>query len=196
MEGDDNILVGDWLQYPDLVTISSSGGTYHLRPDVLGIYKKTNLSQQGRPVWRSTVREDRYLLYNGKQRTENSDTHWKWIVSSSQDQVGETEVYLRSVKAGLTYIPVRGWACSLSGEWYDDDLLTVRGEQTYPDLLTLASEGATSEYSPEVLGVYQRTNQTHSARPVWRNRERGDMFLFYNGKYSYFTMVNTAILQW
>ena len=51
--------------YPEKLTISSTGGTAERLPDVLGVYKITNITHNGRPVWQSTVREDRYLFYNG-----------------------------------------------------------------------------------------------------------------------------------
>ena len=120
-----NVSVGDRLQYPDLITILSSGLTAFLRPDVLGAFRRTNLTHLGRPVWRSTLRDDRFFFYNAHQGLDES----KWIVASSPE-VGQTEPYLKSHKAGLTYIPARGWACSgVSGAWYEDDLLTVTGRQ-------------------------------------------------------------------
>ena len=51
--------------YPNTVTVSSTGGASERWPSVMGVYKITNITHSGRPVWQSTVREDRYLLYNG-----------------------------------------------------------------------------------------------------------------------------------
>ena len=51
--------------YPETVTISSTGGASERKPSVMGVYKITNITHSGRPVWQSTVREDRYLFYNG-----------------------------------------------------------------------------------------------------------------------------------
>ena len=53
--------------YPEKLTISSTGGTSQRFPSVLGIYMKTNMTHLGRPVWQSTVRDDRYLFYNGSE---------------------------------------------------------------------------------------------------------------------------------
>ena len=53
--------------YPEKVTISSTGGTSDRWPSVLGVYMKTNIVHSGRPVWQSTVRDDRYLFYNGSE---------------------------------------------------------------------------------------------------------------------------------
>ena len=64
----DNYTVGDMLEYPEKVTISSTGGTSERWPSVLGVYKRTNMTHSGRPVWQSTVRNDRYLFYDGSQK--------------------------------------------------------------------------------------------------------------------------------
>ena len=61
----DNYTVADILEYPEKVTISSTGGTSKTWPDVLGVYMKTNKTHSDRPVWQSTDRDDRYLFYNG-----------------------------------------------------------------------------------------------------------------------------------
>ena len=47
------------------MSISSTGQTAETWPSVLGVYKITNITHSGRPVWQSTVRKDRYLIYNG-----------------------------------------------------------------------------------------------------------------------------------
>ena len=54
-----------WPQAPETVTVSSTGGASETYPSVMGVYKITNIIHSGRPVWQSTVREDRYLFYNG-----------------------------------------------------------------------------------------------------------------------------------
>ena len=64
----DNYTVGDMLEYPEKVTISSTGGTSETWPSVLGVYKRTKMTHSGRPVWQSTVRNDRYLFYDGSQK--------------------------------------------------------------------------------------------------------------------------------
>ena len=56
------------LEYLDKVTISSTGGTSERWPSLVGVYKRTNLTHSGRPVWQSTVRDDRYLFYNGIEK--------------------------------------------------------------------------------------------------------------------------------
>ena len=123
------VSVGDRLQYPDIITITSSGLTFFLRPDVLGVYRKTNLTHMGRPLWRNTVRDDIFFFYN-TQKLNQRAVESTWIVASSPEQVGQTGAYLKSIKAGLTYIPTRGWACPVlqsSEEWVVDYLMTVTG---------------------------------------------------------------------
>ena len=51
--------------YPETVTVSSTGGAREIWPSVMGVYKITNITHSGRPVWQSRVREDRYLFYDG-----------------------------------------------------------------------------------------------------------------------------------
>ena len=60
-------------------------------------------------------------------------------------------------------------------------MISVEGEPTYPEKLTISSTGGTTETSPSVLGVYKRTNMTHSGRPVWQSTVRDDRYFFYNG---------------
>ena len=64
----DNYTVGDMLEYPEKLTISSTGGTSETWPSILGVYIRMNMTHSDRPVWQSTVRDDRYLFYNGIER--------------------------------------------------------------------------------------------------------------------------------
>ena len=52
--------------YPEKVTISSTGGISETWPDVLGVYKGTNKTHSGRPVWRCNDRDDGRLAFDGK----------------------------------------------------------------------------------------------------------------------------------
>ena len=54
--------------YPEKLTISSTGGTSKTWPSVLGVYMRTKMTHSDRPVWQSTVRDDRYLFYNGIEK--------------------------------------------------------------------------------------------------------------------------------
>ena len=65
-------------------------------------------------------------------------------------------------------------------------LIFVEGKPTYPDKVTILSTGETSETWPSVLGVYIKTNMTHSDRPVWQSTDRDDRYLFYNGIEKFF----------
>ena len=60
-------------------------------------------------------------------------------------------------------------------------LIFVEGKPTYPEKVTILSTGETSETWPSVLGVYIKTNMTHSDRPVWQSTDRDDRYLFYKG---------------
>ena len=62
-------------------------------------------------------------------------------------------------------------------------MIFVEGEPTYPEKVTISSIGGTSERWPSVLGVYKRTNMTHSGRPVWQSTVRNDRYLFYEGNW-------------
>ena len=61
--------------YPETVTVSSTGGASERWPSVMGVYKITNITHSGRPVWQSTVREDRYLFYNGNKYLHQIKAH-------------------------------------------------------------------------------------------------------------------------
>ena len=43
----------------------------------MGVYRITNMTRSGRPVWQSTVREDRYLFYDGNKI---SIDNYKYII--------------------------------------------------------------------------------------------------------------------
>ena len=62
-----NVVNGDVLvTYPELVTVSSKRETRSsVLSSALGAYKMLSKTHSGRPVWQSTERHDRYLLYNG-----------------------------------------------------------------------------------------------------------------------------------
>ena len=51
--------------YPATVTVSSREGAADVQSKCLGVYKKTSKNWSGRPVWQSTVRDDRFLFYHG-----------------------------------------------------------------------------------------------------------------------------------
>ena len=59
------ILVGELFLHPETVTVSSTGVAFKNHSKSLGVFKITNITLSDRPVWQSTVRDDRYLLYNG-----------------------------------------------------------------------------------------------------------------------------------
>ena len=88
----------------------------------MGVYKITNITHSDRPVWQSTVRDDRYLFYRGN--------NMKWIVNDKVDE--NTGAFIKSKKKGLVYLPARGWKYSISHyAWslsLDDDTLTVTGK--------------------------------------------------------------------
>ena len=54
--------------YPDTVTVESTGTASEKHSKSMGVYKITNRTHSGRPVWQSTVRDDRYLFYNGIEK--------------------------------------------------------------------------------------------------------------------------------
>ena len=118
----------------------------------------------------------------------------EWVLHGAVNNFGAD---IRSKKKGLVYFPVRGWQY-VDGSWKDDDTLTVtgryisclslnylnlftEGEPSYPDTITVSSTGGATERMPSVMGVYKITNITHSGRPVWQSRVRGDRYLVYNG---------------
>ena len=62
------IIVEGEPKYPEKLTISSTGGTSETWPSILGVYIRMNMTHSDRPVWQSTVRDDRYLFYNGIEK--------------------------------------------------------------------------------------------------------------------------------
>ena len=51
--------------YPDTVTVSSRGGAAHPQCSSLGVYKITNQTYTGRPVWKIMADYDTFLFYQG-----------------------------------------------------------------------------------------------------------------------------------
>ena len=112
----DNILVGELVTYPDTVTMSSTGSASEKHHDIMGVYKITNMTRSGRPVWQSTVREDNYLFYNSIY----------WIVST---ELSNNLAAIKSKKKGLILLPIRGWQYSIANNGLEDDTtLTVTGK--------------------------------------------------------------------
>ena len=72
-------------------------------------------------------------------------------------------------------------------------MIFVEGEPTYPKKVTISSTGGTSETWPSVLGVYKRTNMTHSGRPVWQSTVRDDRYLFYDGSEKFVLVYNSEM---
>ena len=52
----------------------------------------------------------------------------EWIIRKEASNGG---AYIKSMKRGLVYIPVRGWQYADAGIWQDDDTLTVTGTYIY-----------------------------------------------------------------
>ena len=60
-----NILVGD-LKHPDNIKLSSTGAAPEKYPESLGEYQLLqDISHNGRPVYQSLARDDRYIIYIG-----------------------------------------------------------------------------------------------------------------------------------
>ena len=57
----------------------------------------------------------------------------------------------------------------------------TEGEPTYPTTVTVSSTGEAADSQSQCLGVYKKTTQTWSGRPVYQSTVRDDRFLFYNG---------------
>ena len=116
----------------------------------MGVYKITNRTHSGRPVWQSTVRDDRYLFYNGMiiclQLLCNhyvisiyEGNKSEWIIRKEASNGG---AYIKSMKRGLVYIPVRGWQYADASIWQDDDTLTVTGKKTScPNMIQFKRQG-------------------------------------------------------
>ena len=61
-----DILVGD-LKDPDTIKLSSTGPASEKYPESLGEYQLLqDISHNGRPVYQSLARDDRYILYIGE----------------------------------------------------------------------------------------------------------------------------------
>ena len=57
----------------------------------------------------------------------------------------------------------------------------AEGEPTYPDTVTISSTGVSADSQSASMGVFIKTYQIHSGRPVWKSTGRDDRFLYYNG---------------
>ena len=45
----------------------------------MGVYKKTNMTHSGRPVWQSTAGDDIFLFYNGNIRNRILMVHNQYL---------------------------------------------------------------------------------------------------------------------
>jgi len=152
--------------YPDAVTVSSTGAAAENQVWSMGVYKKTTQTWSGRPVWRHTGRDDRFLFYDGDAT--------RWVI---HNEVTNGRAHIQSKNSALIDIPQTGWQYSDSG-WHDDNTLTVT--KYYPITVTVSSTGAGAEKQTQCMGVYKKTTQTWSGRPVWKH-QYADIFLFKDG---------------
>ena len=101
----------------------------------MGGYKITDTTHSGRPVWKSSFREDRYLFYSGisilLERYNNElfipifqDDWSRWVVWK---EVSNTGAYIMSKKKDLVFLPERGWQYA-GDAWEDDNTLRVIGK--------------------------------------------------------------------
>ena len=61
-----NILVGD-LKHPDIIKLSSTGAASEKYPESFGEYQLLqDTSHNGRPVYQSLARDDRYIINIGE----------------------------------------------------------------------------------------------------------------------------------
>jgi len=162
------------------VTVSSTGPW----EDSLGVYTKTAGTWDGRHVWGHTRNSEsefkNFLFYNGD---------WsKWVINN---RVSNGGAWMVNKNEGLITIPQTGW------KYWDDsnfnkDKITLRvteGEPNYPATVTVSSTGVAADGHSDSMGVYTKTTQTRSGRPVWQHTGGSDRFFFYED-------INVTKLRW
>jgi len=190
-------------EYPDTLTVSSSGGALDNHFSSMGVYKITNWTRYGRPVWQSTWRDDRFLFYtSGKCHQDYLDHSScrggylphvsRWVIDDTLSRgYQNNHPLIESKNSDLINIPQNGWRWGRYYShdrsvprwiWNDDITLRVtEGEPNYPTTLTVSSTGGAAKEFPSYMGVYKKTTQTWEGRPVWRHTGKDDRFFFYNG---------------
>jgi len=171
-------------QYPDILTVSSESGPASAITYMMGTYKKSDREYNGRPIWiHQDPVQNQELFYT-------SDKYW---LISYQNQRNHGAI--KSVEAGLDYVPTHGWeyqqdggASTTSDYWVEDQHLTVSdGETLYPQGLIVSSEGpAGAKHSSRMGEFYQGSfPYTWNDRPLWKNSDNEDenVWLYFTGKY-------------
>ena len=111
-----------------------------------------------------------------------------------EDKLCATEVDASNFTLSLG---VCGPDCPLHEDgWMPADSLTFSPLYTedkpklflYPRRLRLTSTGPSSDLLPDLLGLYQKDNSSHSGRPVWRCKDRDDGRLAFDGKMFYVSL--------
>jgi len=101
--------------YPDTVTVSSTGAAADKQPECMGVYKRTPQTWSGRPVWKHTIRDDRFLFYHG--------AWFRWVIDNNVDN---GPVYIQSKISDQINIPPTEWQYNKGGTFHDDNTLTVK----------------------------------------------------------------------
>ena len=118
------------------MTVSSTGGAAENVPHCLGVYKRTSQTWAGRPVWQSTVRDDRFLFYHGSIMFLNNllNVIWtfiggwlRWVID---DDISNDGAYIQSKNTGLINIPESGWEFN-NGTFQEDNTMRVTGKNIY-----------------------------------------------------------------
>jgi len=167
--------------YPAILTVSSTGDAANTQPESMGVYKSTSEIQSGFPVWKSAVRNDIFLLYDGDQS--------RWIVKDN----GSKTISIKSKYKGRIEMKNIKWQfCNGTTSQDDDTIKITEGRPAYPTIVELSSIGAANESQPESMGEYKKTSQTSMGRPVWEMISGDGRFFYYHGNQSKWVVSNTV----
>jgi len=171
--------------HPDVLTVSSEGGSASAKTYMMGTYKKSGKEYNGHPTWiHKDPVQNQELFYT-------SDKYW--MISY---QNGRTYGGIKSVEAGLDYVPTHGWeyrehgttAGTTTSGWIEDQHLTVSdGETEYPQGLIVSSEGPAGAKHSSRMGEFYQGSFPYkwNGRPLWKNSDNEDenVWLYFTGKY-------------
>ena len=186
------------LNYPENITLTSTGLFANLWFEYVGVYRKIpGWTRNGRPIWKR-IDDGEGLDKDPKYFNYDENYYWSVLAGSTiapfknsmvQVQNKNFNYILTSAKQGSLHFIGSKWNFYKDLRKYDhdddDSLIVTDEEPDYPpDIVTLSSKDPVSRKQfSDFVGIYERLPKVlNNGRPVWKRYGLGTRYIFYSGK--------------
>ena len=186
------------LDYPENVTLSSTGEFANLWFEYLGVYKKLqDQTRNGRPMWKR-VDDGEGLDKDAKYFNYDENYFWSFVPKSLLPKVENGllqypntsfNYILTSAEQGSLHFLGSKWKFYKENEEYgneeDNSLIVTDEDPDYPpDLITLYNQNQDGKQFVDLLGIYERLPEVlRNGRPVWKRKGFGSRYIYFSGKF-------------